>query len=305
MSHNVNRYFRIGLGLLLMLAGGTSFAQQPPPGCYKSDAACSANQTNCSPTKWICPGQGSQGSSSSNSSSSGYSNNAARTEAIANGVSTLIDIFSKSPEEEARIAQLREEYARRDEEYARQQEENQIEYARLQAEKQAWEQQRARVKQEQERNSADAENLFTSLGRNNSGRSTQASSGASTGGNPWASGKDERPVGDLTRPQCLEIQRPPKTGGYIGDLKVYNKCDEPISYSYCYRGGGRSAWKSFECKANPQGHFERGSSDIAPGNTAVLPESLSSTTVDLAVCKKGALPFITNINGRQSSFICQ
>jgi len=217
---------------------------------------------------------------------SSATNSAARTEAIATGVMTLIDLFSKSPEEEAREAEARAEYARRE--------------AARRTEQARQEQQRA---QEQR----DAEDLFASMGRNNAnaGGSGLVQGGASTGGNPWASGKDEKQGGDLSRPQCLEIQRPPKTGGYIGDLKVYNKCDEPISYSYCYRGGGRSSWKLFECRPDAQGRLSKGSSDIAPGDTAVLPETLSSTTVDLAVCKKGALPFITNVNGRQSSFVCQ
>ena len=215
-----------------------------------------------------------------------YSNNAARTEAIANGVMTLIDLFSKSPADVTREAEARAEYARR--ESVRQAEQTRREQQWSQAQR-------------------DAEDVFASMGRNNTNEVDEHAKdrSGSLGGNPWASGMDNNQVADLSRPQCLEVQRPPKTGGYIGDLKVYNKCDEPISYSYCYRGGGRSSWKLFECKPDTQGRLSKGSSDIAPGSTAVLPETLSSTTVDLAACKKGALPFITNVTGRQSSFVCQ
>lgn len=266
MSRKSIRHFRFCLGFMTLLVTTSAMAQTKTM-VGQNSTGCAADSVNPA-----CRSGTASSSSSSSSGNSGYSsgNSAARTEAIANGVETLINIFTADS-------------------------------ARKQQERREWEEQSRQFREEQ----ANSKSLFDSMAPAPQSSRTVASSGRSSSANPWASGKDERSIGDLTRPQCLEIQRPPKTGGYIGDLKVYNKCDEAISYSYCYRGGGRSSWNLFECKPDAQGHLSKGSSDIAPGATAVLPETLSSTTVELAVCKKGALPFITNVNGRQSSFICR
>lgn len=265
MNRKATHHFRIGSGLasVLMLVAITVSGQ--------TRTVVGQNSTGCA-ADTINPAcrSGTSSNSPGNSSSSSYSNSTARTEAIANGVETLINIFSADS-------------------------------ARKQQKQREWEEQSRQFRQEQ----VNSKSLFESMAPAPKPNRIVANVDSPSGTNPWASGKDEKLVGDLSRPQCLEIQRPPKTGGYIGDLKVYNKCDEPISYSYCYRGGGRSSWKLFECRPDTEGRFSKGSNDIAPGDTAVLPETLSSTTVDLAICKKGALPFVTNINGRQSSFTCQ
>ncbi len=273
MNHNINRHFRICFGLLLMLTAGTAFAQQPPPGCYKSEAACHANQTNCSPTKWICPGQGSQGSSSSNSSSSSYSNNAARTEAIANGVSTLIDIFSAGS-------------------------------ARKQQEQREWEEQSRQFRQEQ----ANSKSLFDSMAPVPQPSRAVASSGGTSSANPWAAPdvviKSSKDV-DLERSQCLKIVKNNSGSAYIGHLSVQNGCSEPITFSFCYLSGGGDSWGDWECKQNAQGNFDRGADVVGAGDTSVLPSSLPDTVVALAACARPGLPSITSINQRQSGSTCK
>lgn len=282
MNRKAAHHFRTGSGLALMLMlVAITASGQTRTVVGQNSTGCAADTVNPA-----CR-SGTSSNSSGNSPSSSYSNNAARTEAIANGVSTLIDIFSKSPERKEREAEARAEQARR-----------QAEDARREAEWKALESRQQR----------DAEDLFASLGRNNSRSSGQNSAGASTGGNPWGEPstmiKSSKAM-DLERSQCLKVIQNKSGSAYIGHLSVQNACSEPIHYSFCYLSGGGDGWGDWECKQNAQGHFDRGSDVVGAGDTAVLPSSLSGTVVALAACAKPGLPFITSINQRQSGFTCQ
>lgn len=229
-------------------------------------AWCSGN--NC---KLVCDGAPPNDSSSSSS----YTNSAARTEAIATGVETLINIFTADSE-------------------------------RKQQQRREWDEQARKFNEGQ----ANAKSMFDSMAPAPRSSSVASSGSRTSSSNPWGDGNEDIEIKssketDLSRAGCLQVIKNPSASNYIGLLSVQNVCSEPISYSFCYLSGGSDSWGDWECKQNAQGYFGRGGDVVAAGDTQVLPSSLANTNVALAACAKSGLPFITTINQRQSSFICK
>lgn len=107
---------------------------------------------------------------------------------------------------------------------------------------------------------------------------------------PTASGGRSGDKSNFT--QCL---RTVPNAAY-GRISLQNTCQNKVEVAYCYFG---SSNKAFACSPGRKEGWQRGSASIAPGKTAILPDSQSGENVLWMGCASGSIPRITGFDEAQ------